>query len=375
MSRFNDISARTLALTEPSQLPAIDWSLVGQTAPTLVQFTYGGADTAPPKADAIVMTWTSAEWAAMDHVFIRNAVAESPSSAMPSSSSWYLYSRGAPASSSSSGGKLWGYYQLIRINSVAGGSRTVLLFKSDAHLAHSPYLKGLTKEVQDLIADVSPSRIYSIGTAGGATDQQNLGDVAITNGATCQLTLSENARSTDNGRTFTCTTFFPNTTNLLPRVQQKLFYKLNQVVTLAELQNILTQAKAQSQNKSLIPYTLNDLMNNPIQPSNLGAPKAVDFQGTPLLTTDTYFIAKGNTPAYAALEMDDGVVAAAAAALSIPFAFIRNISDAVIVTTDQAGRPIPSDAREAWSSEQYDHFGVYSSFNGALAAWATLADW
>jgi hypothetical protein len=73
--------------------------------------------------------------------------------------------------------------------------------------------------------------------------------------------------------------------------------------------------------------------------------------------------------------MDDGVVAAAAAALSIPFAFIRNISDAVIVTTDHAGRPIPSDAREAWSSEQYDHFGVYSSFNGALAAWATLADW
>jgi nucleoside phosphorylase len=374
MSRFSDISMRTLALTEPSQLPVVDWSQVGQSAPAVVEFNYGGSGAKLPTADAIVMTWTSAEWAAMDHVFIRSGVAESPSSAAPKSGSWYLYSKGAP-SSGSGANKLWGYYQLVRVGSVGGGSHRVLLFKSDAHLAHPPYLADLTDELRDLFADVHPSRMYSIGTAGGATDQQNLGDVAITNCATCDLKLSENSGSSDNGKTFTCTSFFPNTKNLLAKVQQKLFYKLSAVATMDEWQRVLAQAQRDSRDKSLVPYALDDLMNGPIEPSNLRAPRAVDFKGTPLLTTDTYFIAPGNTPQYAALEMDDAVIAGVASQLDTPFAFIRNISDAVVVTKDKSGKPMPADARKAWSSVQYDHFGVYSSFNGALAAWATLADW
>ncbi|WP_168790594.1 hypothetical protein [Paraburkholderia aromaticivorans] len=374
MSRFNDISMRTLALTEPSQLPAIDWNLVNQQAPTLVDIDYTQPDAPLPEADCIVMTWTSAEWAAMDHVFVRSGKAESPSSAMPAVSSWYLYSRGAP-SSGSTVNRLWGYYQLVSIKDMGGASRKILLFKSDAHLAHPPYLSGLAEACRDLVDDVKPSRIYSIGTAGGATDSQNLGDVAITNAATCKLSLPENTGSSDNDQTFTCTTFFPNTADLLPIVQEKLFYKLSQVATSTEWQRILTQAKNDPKNKSLAHYSLADLINAPIDPVNLGAPKAVSFKDTPLLTTDTYFIATGNSPQYAALEMDDAVIAAASAQLGVPYAFIRNISDAVIVNTDKAGNPIPSAARSAWSSEQYDHFGIYSSFNGALAAWATLVDW
>ena len=373
MSRYGDISLRTLALTEPSQLPAVNWGLVGQSAPTLVSINYGGPDAKLPNADALVMTWTSAEWAAIDHVFIRNGQPASPSSAMPKDSSWYLYSRSAP-SGGSGANQLWGYYQILRINS-AGGNHTVLLFKSDAHLAHPPYLNGLTQELQDLIVDVGPERLYSIGTAGGATDKQNLGDVAITNRATCQLSLKENSASAYNGKTFACTNFFPNTTGLLAQVQGKLFYKLGDVATVNEWQRVLTQAQRDPRDKSLIPYSLDDLMNSPIDPKNLSSPQATNFKDVPLLTTDTYFIAKGNTPTYAALEMDDAVVAAVADQLKIPFAFIRNISDAVIVTQDKSGQTIPDDARKAWSSVQYDHFGVYSSFNGALATWATLADW
>jgi hypothetical protein len=371
MSRYNDISMRTMALTEPFQLPAINWGLVGQSAPTLVPVNYGGPGGKLPNADAIVMTWTSAEWAAMDHVFIRSGQAETPSTAMPKVSSWYLYSRGVSAPGSGNT-PLWGYYQLVRINS-EGGGHTILLFKSDAHLAHAPYLSGLTKELQELIQDVSPRRLYSIGTAGAATDKQNLGDVAITNCAHCQLTLKENLA--DDGKTVTCASFFPNTTNLLPNVQAKLFFKLSSVATTAEWQRVLTQVQNDPQDRSLVPYSLADLMNGPIEPANLSAPKAVDFKGTPLLTTDDYYIAPGNTPQYAALEMDDGVVGLVAQRMKIPFAFIRNISDTVIVTQDKSGKAIPPDARKAWSSVQYDHFGVYSSFNGALAAWATLADW
>lgn len=62
-------------------------------------------------------------------------------------------------------------------------------------------------------------------------------------------------------------------------------------------------------------------------------------------------------------------------ALTEPSQLPAIISDAVMVSTDKEGKPIPDAARNAWSSEQYDHFGIYSSFNGALAAWATLVDW
>ncbi len=373
MSRFNDISLRTLALTEPSLLPAIDWSLVGCEAPTIVDTDYPGPDGALPSADAIVMTWTSAEWAAMDHVFIRSGKAESPSSAEPAISSWYLYTGGAP-NSGSGANRLWGYYKIVGIKTLGGQNRRIMLFKSDAHLAHPPYLDGLTQEVKNLLTEVNPSRLYSIGTAGGATDAQNLGDVAITNCATSKLTLPENSGSPENGKLYS-SSFFPNTDNLLPKVQAQLFYKLSDVATMDEWQRILQQAKRDPKDASLIPYSLADLINGPINPANLGAPKVGIFRDTPLLTTDTYFIAEGNSPQWAALEMDDAVVAAAIGQATVSFSFIRNISDAVVVAVDKAGKTLPDPARNAWSSEQYNHFGVYSSVNGALAAWATLVDW
>jgi hypothetical protein len=37
------------------------------------------------------------------------------------------------------------------------------------------------------------------------------------------------------------------------------------------------------------------------------------------------------------------------------------------------GTPIPAEVREDWSSAIYSHFGLYSSFNGALTTWATIA--
>jgi hypothetical protein len=48
---------------------------------------------------------------------------------------------------------------------------------------------------------------------------------------------------------------------------------------------------------------------------------------------------------------------------------IRNICDALIVTQDKSGKAIPSEARKAWSSAQYDHLGVYNSYDGTLAIW------
>jgi nucleoside phosphorylase len=370
MSRYTDIYPRGLALTNPSYLPIVDWSQVGGTPPTPVTFTYGGTNAKAPKADIIVMTWTSAEWAAMDHVFLRSSTAQSPSSNV-SASQWFLYSRSAPSSSRDN--PLWGYFQLVNIKGSNNNQHTVLLFKSGAHLAHPPWLNGLSNELKDLIADVGAKTFYSIGTAGAANLQQNLGDVVITNAAKFQLTNSENTGSGLNGKTFTCSSFFPNTTGLLTQVQQKLFYKLNEVATQSGLQNLLAESKGSKRNKSLLPYQLNDFMNSAIDPTNLGSPKAINMKGSPELTADSYFIAEGNTP-YAAMDMDDAVIAEMMTGLNVPFAFIRNISDTVIPTMDHNNKPISDDARDAWSSALYEKYGIYTSYNSALATWAVIAD-
>ena len=124
--------------------------------------------------------------------------------------------------------------------------------------------------------------------------------------------------------------------------------------------------------KASAPFTLADLLNNGLNPSNLGTATATPMKGVPILTTDSYYIAPGNTP-YAALEMDDAVIAYAAGLQKVNFAFVRNISDPMVPAVAGNGAPIPDEIREDWSSAIYTNFGLYSSFNGALTAWATIA--
>jgi hypothetical protein len=222
-----------------------------------------------------------------------------------------------------------------------------------------------------ILADAQPSRIYSIGTAGGANGTQRLGDVAITNSARIVLTLSENTSVNYNNQTFTCTDWFPNT-DLVPQVQTDLFLPLSGIATQQKLQSVLQQTQNSSEGKALKPFTLADLLNPALDPANLGSPKAVSFPGIPLLTTDTYYIAPSDTP-YAALEMDDAVIAYVAGQNNVHYAFVRNISDPLIPAETPSGQEIPAAARKDWSSAIYDQFGLYTSFNGALAAWATIA--
>jgi hypothetical protein len=47
-------------------LPAIDYSAVGQAAPALLPTP----DNYLSAADVVVITWAEAEWAAMQHVFV-----------------------------------------------------------------------------------------------------------------------------------------------------------------------------------------------------------------------------------------------------------------------------------------------------------------
>ncbi|HUY94182.1 MAG TPA: hypothetical protein VMU71_02745 [Terracidiphilus sp.] len=371
MSRFSDYRVQAPVRTVPSLLPGIDWKSIGAQAPEPVPIDYKGPTAPLPAADVVMFTWTDSEWSAMDHVFLHSTTAGDNQST-ELIHKWLLYAKNAPGGSTP-GGYLWGYYQLVDIAGVGQASHPtrVLLFKADAHLSHSPWLAGLVTMVQTIAADARPKLIYSIGTAGGASLSQNLGDVSVTNSGKLQLQLQENLASGLNGNTYTSTAF-PSWSRM--DGAQKLMMPLSKVATSSELEKVLENAK-RSRDKgaeSLKPFSLADLVNAPIDPNNLGKPKAVNFKDKPLLTTDYYYIAEGPTD-YAALEMDDAVIGYAAQKAGTGYVFVRNISDTLVPAQTPQGKTIPDDAREAWSSAIYDQFGLYTSFNGALAAWGAIA--
>jgi len=90
---------------------------------------------------------------------------------------------------------------------------------------------------------------------------------------------------------------------------------------------------------------------------------------TSLLTTNSFVVATsaGNLSEFACVEMDDAIIASVCQNHQTAFGFVRTISDPV----QDAG--LPSRAQGNWGSTVYDAYGVYTSYNGALAAWAIIA--
>lgn len=365
MSRLIN-SSEKISTAHLPQLPVIDWSSIGQVAPANINFDYKGPDESLPNADIVVITWTSAEWSALDHVFANSQTPRSNSDT-EWRSQWYLYSKNAPESSSPD---LWGYFRLVKITDLKGNGQTVLLFKSQAHLAHPNYIDGLSQMVQCIIADVKPSRIFSIGTAGGSTLDEILGDTVITNAGHIILEKPENIKTSYNNQTFSCTTWFPGF-SLQDEIQSKLLMPLSVVLTPDELNSLLTQLHQKQPDSA--PFTLDDLINAPLDPKNLLSPKMLPCKDIPLLTTDYYYIAEGNdSDMYSTLEMDDTVVGYEAGLQKIDYIFVRNISDHVVASFSADNTPIPEDVREEWSSLIYQTCGFYTSYNGALTAWACI---
>ena len=69
LNRATDV-VKTPNRVELPPLPAVDWSRVSQHAPTPTPLGPTKPDAALPRADVVVITWTSAEWSALDHVFV-----------------------------------------------------------------------------------------------------------------------------------------------------------------------------------------------------------------------------------------------------------------------------------------------------------------
>jgi nucleoside phosphorylase len=330
-------------------LPAVNYARVGKQAPSLMP-------TLPeklPNASAVVITWANAEWAALQHVFCAGG------STMPYSdrsrgtwTGWEKYSANLP-SGGPSDWTYWGYYRLVQV-----GGQPVLLFKSNTHLDW-PGAAKLEALIKLLVADVKPNVILSIGTAGGAKTQDHIGTVRAVSAGTLYKSGQPPANWPEYKNGWKANEKTLGNSNF----KQLLF----PVPTKAgDLQTLCSQFNQHYGTN----YTLAQLDPSGL---NLGdaSPQIDDQSGgsASLLTTPTFVVGttEGNYQTYTAIEMDDAIIGEACAATGTAFGFVRNVSDPV------QSAALPAKIQGSWGSAVYDAYGFYTSYNGAVAAWAMLA--
>ena len=373
MTRHLDVDPNTTT-AKSEALPPVDWASIKQTPPARIPIEARQPDGPLPAADVVILTWTTAEWSALDQVFLSSQTPRNISD-WEWKETWQPYTRGAAAySADPRSGALWGLFQLVRIVDQSHRPWRVLLFKANSHLAHPPWIGGLSAMLRCILEDVKPDRIYSIGTAGGSRLGELLGDAVVTNAALLDLQRPQNAADADNGSMFRCQTWFP-TGSLVAEVQRSLLYRMNRIVTPDALTELFTQLQAKHVgDPSVAGLTLGDLLNDPVRPEKLGAPAVRLMKDVTLLTTDFYYIAGGDgADAYSFLEMDDAVIAREAERVGVRYAFVRNVSDPVVPNRTLSGKPISDAVRSDWSGLIYNRYGFQTSYNGALATWATIA--
>jgi hypothetical protein len=329
-------------------LPSIDWKQVGQAAPKLLTTP---ADKLP-QADTVVITWASAEWAAMQHVFCASDSSLPYADRTKNWTGWEKDSQGLPASHAPDW-TFWGLYRLVGV-----GEQKVLLFKSNTHLdwPGQAILEGLIKH---LISEVRPKLILSIGTAGGAKLHDHLGTVRVVSSGTLYEKDQQPGQWAVYKNSWTAPWSIPG----MPGFSKLL---LPIPTTSSDIDGIREQYnRFYSTN-----YTLAQL-----DPNNLSMGEAtpeVDNQtggDASLLTTPIFLVGTtdGKYDKYACVEMDDAVIGKVCAAEHTAFGFVRNISDPV------ANVALPETVQAGWGSAIYAAYGVYTSYNGALATWAALA--
>jgi nucleoside phosphorylase len=331
------------SLTNTPPLPVINWSSIGQQAPQLLN-----TPSELPTADAVVITWAEPEWAALEHVFCNSgtsmAYTQQNTGSWPG---WIKYSDGAP-----SGLDYWGYYRLVGI-----GSAKVLLFKSNTHYAASQGEQDLEALTNLFTQSVKPSLILSIGTAGGARTTDPIGTVNVVHSDV----LYESNQPQSAWPAYS-STWTPSWTLLSAKAFGSLLFPIP--TTAADLKSISTQFNTFYNSK----YSLNVLNPDNL---NMGASSPainnLTKAGTALVTAKSFVVANtsGNLAKFACVEMDDAVIAMAAG--KTPFGSVRNISDPIQNAT-------LTDAFQGhWGEAIYTAYGLYTSYNGALAAWAILS--
>lgn len=326
-------------------LPAIDWNRIDASPPKLLDTPANWL----PEADAVVITWASAEWAAMEHVFVSSDQAMPYADRYDHWPGWQKYDHDLP---SYSGWYEWGFTRLVEI-----AGKKVLLFKSNTHLdwPGESYLEEMTEKICEY---VEPELLLSIGTAGGSRLQDKIGTVNTIHTGT----LYEEGKP-QNGWPVYSNAWRPSWSILERSGFSDLLFPIP-----IKKSDLKILAKAFNEHYGT-DYPLSELNAKDLDMPD-AQPKIHDLTGedTSLLTTSTFVVANtsGNYEDYAVIEMDDAILGKVCNEHDVPFGFVRNVSDPA------QNAELPTETQGNWGSTLYDAYGLYTSYNGALAAWAML---
>jgi nucleoside phosphorylase len=334
--------ADSAAMVTRHQIAPIPWPT--GAAPEIDRtFTFKGPTAELPQADFVIFTWTSAEANAMSAVMTPNIWAMPPSKYV--GLQWHEYTnqwdakyRGrstgrAPAASNHYIGK----YMPIKI-----GTRKVLLFKSNFHLARDDKSMPVKDMFKQVIQQSGAHLAITSGTAGAIGPKLLLGDVMVANAARfkCDGTF---AHAPFNGKTYKST------------------YTLSQDRHLKIVNDKLVKPNA---DRLMSPRKRLPFVFTPSTATKTGEPPVI-------VTTDKFeFDDKQNTfhlqGLGAMVEMDDAVLGLACQELggSTQWLAIRNASD-----------PQMPSASPGKSSDIYKEFGYWTSIPSALACWAAVMDY
>jgi nucleoside phosphorylase len=316
------------SISNTPALPAVNWDAIGHSAPQLLN-----TPSSLPAADAVVVTWAEPEWAALQQVFCSSGTAMPYSQRNTGSWSGRIkYTDGAP-----SGLGYWGYYRLVQI-----GTARVLLFKS------------LTNRLTEY---VKPALILSIGTAGGTRTTDPIGTVNVVH-----TDVLYESNQPQNSWPSYASTWKPDWTVIGNKSFGMLLFPIP--TTASDIQSIAAQFNKFYETN----YPLGEL-----NPGNLNMGASVPAinnltaAGTALVTAKSFVVGNtsGNLASFACVEMDDAVIAMAAAGKTA-FGSVRNISDPI------QNFALPDAFQGHWGEAIYTAYGIYTSYNGAIAAWAVL---
>lgn len=322
-----------------------------------------------PKADVVVITWTSDEWKALHDVLAPGLAELAPDDFEGDwRDLWYPYTRNfykvyqdlwnhrltqwqrarsmqTPSLNQERG--VW-YRKGIFGNfcRVTIGDRVVLLFRSCFHLNTDGRMIPLEKLIEQIIEDTNPSLILSVGTSGGVSTKDHLGDVVVTNKALFRLT-DEFSDAQFNHYLYTSPWKPPS--NLI-----------------SEAEALMREVEEEELWLPCPHYQ--KVVSEPIKPEKFSC--KIKISEKPIITTDyfEYGTTENNLDEIGcAVEMGDALVAKVCHEHGVPFGFIRNVSDPVI------NAALHEILQASHAVEIYEKHGYETSWNSAVAVWAVIA--
>ena len=329
----------SLSAIKAISLPSVSWPSPN-LVPILEPLNVASPDEELPSVEWLVITWTKDEHRALCRTFTPNLNIDD----------WYKYTHNFDAffpdirpNAPSRQLKRIGSYYKVKI-----GNKHVLCFKSELHLNQDGKKLPLKKMIEQLLEETNAKKVLSIGTAGGVANNDELGDVIVSNSALFNL-KDEFKNEKFNNKKYLCNW----------DIKETLFDEIRK-------QMISIQEPGYAPPTKRIPFEGQPLSLPPNSPN-------INYQKEhPIITTD--FFEFGNSVNHldqlgSAVEMDDAVIAMICDEMfsTTKYAFVRNVSDPVL------NGDLDERVQIMWAVWYYTHFGLQTSFNGALATWSIIA--